>query len=348
MKKSLAFLTGICLALSSGFTSAAIIGGWNVGNPVALDASGLVNGSKNVADLAKKSHALIAPVAKDVSKVLVRGAGGFALSIAVEELLGAVDWVMDPANNQIVYKVPSTEPNAIPTSCQYVYKTSSWTHEGPIYGCSLADVGKSWCSSDLVKPGCFATVRGGNEVLVNWECKSDKVCNGYAGTDSSIGFPSKILNPAYDPNGNKEKTLPLDTVSQKIISNAQSGNTDAQAVTVAAAQDILNEAENDAEKAKPIVQQLEANAIVAGIAPHPNKISHDREDEIRNIKPNDPCDEISQAIKDLEETVTWRKSDLNPNEKGTKKYVGHQKRIKILNDKKDDLKRAYTVWCEGN
>ena len=141
--------------------SATSFGGWNPLGLKPVGASSLLNASKTLGGIATDSHALITPAVKDVTKVLVRGAGGLALSVAVEELLGAVDWVMDPANNQIVYKVPSTEPNAIPTSCQYVYKTSSWTHEGPIYGCSLADVGKSWCSSDLVKPGCFATVRGG-------------------------------------------------------------------------------------------------------------------------------------------------------------------------------------------
>ena len=343
MKKSLAFLTGICLALSSGLASAVTLNGWALTNPVALDASGLVNGSKNVADLAKKSHALIAPVAKDVSKVLVRGAGGLALSVAVEELLGAVDWVMDPANNEIIYS-KTHDASKPPTVCQNYFKATSATPYVVAYGCSIPQVAANYCKERLSKPnvhGCSISNITSESFFVETSCiKWDGSCYGI---DSTI-VPEYRVNPYYDP----KETLPLDTVSQKIISNAQSGNTDAQAVTVAAAQDILNEAENDAEKAKPIVQQLEANAIVAGIAPHPNKISHDREDEIRNMKPNDPCDEISQAIKDLEETVTWRKSDLNPNEKGTKKYVGHQKRIKILNDKKDDLKRAYTVWCEGN
>ena len=342
MKKSLAFLTGICLALSSGLASAVTLNGWALTNPVALDASGLVNGSKNVADLAKKSHALIAPVAKDVSKVLVRGAGGLALSVAVEELLGAVDWVMDPANNQIKYKIPSIDP-LDPTNQYYYVSVYDPETRSPSLQGAIDKAAAHYCKINNYTE-CTGKVIS-QTAVDSWNvefCRSGPV-KGCLNNNAV-----RLANPTYDPTVEKEKTLPLDTVSQKIISNAQSGNTDAQAVTVAAAQDILNEAENDAEKAKPIVQQLEANAIVAGIAPHPNKISHDREDEIRNIKPNDPCDEISQAIKDLEETVTWRKSDLNPNEKGTKKYVGHQKRIKILNDKKDDLKRAYTVWCEGN
>jgi hypothetical protein len=229
MKKSLAFLTGICLALSSGLASAAIIGGWNVGNPVALDASGLVNGSKNVADLAKKSHALIAPVAKDVSKVLVRGAGGLALSVAVEELLGAVDWVMDPENNRIKYQSRTV--------------TGAFKIDGKIFNGSLTEACKIAVEGKEVKKTVFIADQNLYKCYYMIE-------------------PSGLYGTVYivDVINSEEKTLPLDTVSQKIISNAQSGNTDAQAVTVAAAQDILNEAENNAEKAKPIVQQLENNS----------------------------------------------------------------------------------------
>lgn len=325
MKKSLAFLTGICLALSSGLASAAIVGGWNVGNPTPVGAAGLVYAAKNVGGVAKTSNASITPNASQVSKILRGGVAGIALTVAVNELLDGIDWVMDPANNQIKY---------------YIYTgvgaTSGWREankrDDPYHPTSTA--------------AClyYAGIKGYTFGRVNQFSERNAFCY-----NTSNYLYVQLDRTIAEYNGGKEqKNLPLDTVSQTVIDKAEAGNKDAQVATVAAAQEILNEAQNDAEKAKPIVQQLEANAIVAGIAPHPNNISHDREDEIRNMKPNDPCDEISQAIKDLEETVTWRKSDLNPNEKGTKKYVGHQKRIKILNDKKDDLKRAYTVWCEGN
>lgn len=55
-----------------------------------------------------------------------------------------------------------------------------------------------------------------------------------------------IPNPAYDPNAtdeDREKTLPLETVAQKVISNAESGDTNAQVATTAAAADIINDAQ---------------------------------------------------------------------------------------------------------
>ncbi|PWF33675.1 hypothetical protein DBB30_24705, partial [Yersinia pestis] len=72
----------------------------------------------------------------------------------------------------------------------------------------------------------------------------------------------RVANPAYDPAAEEpeEKSIPLETVAQKVISNAQGGDTHAQAATTAAAADIVAEAENDNTKARPIVSQAEANA----------------------------------------------------------------------------------------
>ncbi len=331
MKKSLAFLSGICLALSSGLASAVTLNGWNVGNPTPVGATGLVNATKNVGGVAKVSNASIVPNASQVSKILRGGVAGVALTVAVNELLDGIDWVMDPANNQIRYKKYE------PTTGSYFKIMASFN----AVNCNGYDMPlfNSINEATTHISTCFQAIGWGIP-------KCERITSILYTCSASKGIPIEIR--FYGTQNEIDKTLPLDTVSQKVIDKAETGNTDAQVATVAAAQNILNDAQNDAEKAKPIVLQLEANAIIAGNALYPNKISHDREDEIRQMKPNDPCDEISQAIKDLEETVKWRKSDLNPNDKGTKKYVGHQKRIKILNEKKDDLKRAYTVWCEGN
>ena len=88
---------------------------------------------------------------------------------------------------------------------------------------------------------------------------TDSDCMAY-NNGSLFGSVSvvQVANPAYDPAKEEEKkTLPLETVVQKVISNAESGDTNAQVATTAAAADIINEAENDNVKARPIVQQLE-------------------------------------------------------------------------------------------
>ncbi|WP_327857626.1 hypothetical protein [Acinetobacter guillouiae] len=241
MKKSLAFLTGICLALSSGFISAAIIGGWNVGNPTPVGAAGLVIASKSVGDVAKTSKALITPNASQVSKILRGGVAGVALTVAVNELLDGIDWVMDPANNQIRYKV-------ITDGTVLYYRvfdgSANWINYPDLNSAYDAQFSK-YCTTPASISSPWKLVAGNNIYDQTYKC-------------GSSWFMIRRVDSAGPSQ--TEKTLPLDTASQKVIDKAEAGNTDAQVATVAAAQDILNEAENDAEKAKPIVQQLENNS----------------------------------------------------------------------------------------
>jgi hypothetical protein len=87
---------------------------------------------------------------------------------------------------------------------------------------------------------------------------------------NSNGSQERGKSSYYDSYGRavaetpeEEKTIPLETVAQKVISNAAGGDASAQQAIVAAAQDIINEAETDQTKARPIVNQLEANAETA-------------------------------------------------------------------------------------
>lgn len=224
---------------------AANIGGWTLGNPIAQGASAIVNGTKtaviNGANVIKNSTAKITPPASGVAKVLARGAAGYALSVAVEQLLGSVDWVLDPANNRIKYYEDGV-PDSTTGQAYYL------ENDKKIY---IGSPNSSFC---------------------NQYFKSDAI-NFYSSVSSStVGFcrgPTGgpllwfYVNPTYDPNARDEKYLPLPTVAQKVISNAENGDTQAQVATVAAAQDIINEAETDNTKARPIVNQLEANAETA-------------------------------------------------------------------------------------
>jgi len=235
--------------------SAASFGGWNPLSLKPVGASSLLNASKTLGGITTDSHVLITPAVKDVTKVLVRGAGGLVLSVAVEELLGAVDWVMDPANNQIVYSKPN-DASKPPTICQNYFKAISATPYVVAYGCSIPQVAANYCKERLSKQnvqGCSVSKITSESFFVETSCiKWDGSCYGI---DSTI-VPEYHFNPYYDPKEN----LSLDAVSQKIIDNAESENTDAQAVTLAAAQAILSEAENDATKAKEIEDELERNS----------------------------------------------------------------------------------------
>lgn len=229
----------------------ASIGGWTMSNPIANGASTVYNGTKNVLingkNVVKKGIATVTPTATNVAKVLARGAGGLALSVAVEQLLGAVDWVLDPANNQIRYKEKDSGGTAQPTD--------------------------QYCYTGNASGGCYSTIQAAASVecpFINRGEFTGVISSGaYAQCKNSEGniFNATIgtkLNPAYDPNAQpqdkEEKSIPLDVVAQKVISNAASGDVNAQAATTAAAADIVTEAEKDNTKARPIVNQLESSA----------------------------------------------------------------------------------------
>lgn len=251
----------ICLSLiyTPMFANAANVGGWNLSNAVAQGASTVYDATKNVVingkDFVKDSWVKITPNATQVAKVLARGGAGYALSVAVEQLIGAVDWVLDPANNQIVYSKPDAPPcydvSCLPPSAIQGYVFAGGPFSGEIVtslsaACTKFDQhwqsnGGAWWGSTTAQQNPPACV------------------NASGGAIQTFGV---IVNPNYDPEAQEEeqKTLPLEVVAQKVISNANAGDAAAQVATTAAAADVVAEAEKDEAKARPIANQAEANA----------------------------------------------------------------------------------------
>lgn len=266
MKKLLlTFLSFVLYFNSFSSAYAAGLGGWSLSNPIAQGASTLYQGAKNVMingkNVAKTSTALITPAAADVAKVLRGGAAGYALSIAVEQLLGAVDWVLDPANNQIVYTKPN-DPVVDPANPDPTIK-KFYKYNKVLYKTSTAAC-EAWLATTTAAAwgGKMPTVKGND----SGQCQLYGGGYNYNGNVGAIVQP--VENTAYDPaaekpdEDDKPKTLPLDVVAQQVISNA-AGDSAAQEATTAAAADIVSEAEKDAVKARPIVNQLEANSKTA-------------------------------------------------------------------------------------
>lgn len=233
-------------------TQAAGFGAWTITNTVAQGASTILTGSKEVIlNGAKKiatGTAKITPTAAQVSKVLARGAAGYALSVAVQQLLGAVDWVLDPANNRIEYTDPLNVSNPKTLKQVWEFYSSGWyttNTNNPNTACSIfgSKLGKTVSSFEYTSSS-RTSVR----------CRF---------SDSTSGIILLTNNPIYDPSAVEDKkTFPLDVLAQKVIDNAESStNNDhkvgSQVATTAAAADIVAEAETDNVKARPIVQQLE-------------------------------------------------------------------------------------------
>lgn len=237
-------------------TYAGSIGGWSLGSPVASGASAIVNGTKEIilngASKIAKGTAKITPNPSQVAKVLARGAAGYALSVAVEQLLGAVDWVLDPANNQIVYTKPSDLPAP---NDQFLW---IWAGCSSYQACTVEGIIASTPSGACQK---WADAR--QPLTVSRTISMSEVQARCIFSDNTQQDVKRVANPAYDPEAeDQKKTLPLETVAQQVISNAAGGDVSAQQAITAAAQDVINEAENDSAKAAPIVQQLEASKAI--------------------------------------------------------------------------------------
>ncbi len=232
----------------------ASFGQWVINGYASEGASTVVNASRTIGGVATESKALITPNVSQVSKILRAGLGGAALTFAVNELLDGIDWVMDPANNQIRYKVPDISQSTIPQ----VYAIAS------MYPFDLKKGGKYEYAYSITPQGACNFALLTYPQLSSYEVRFVEL-DGYAGGCFHVGagltqHVYRLDNPNFGDSVDTEKTLPLDVVSQKVIDNAQSGNTDAQAVTFATAQAIVSEAENDATKAKEIEDEFERNA----------------------------------------------------------------------------------------
>lgn len=239
LKKVIVFLTSLLLILNSTLTNAATIGAWNVSNPMAVGASILYDGSKG----AVKSSVLITPNASQVAKVLRGGIAGYALTLAVEQLLGAVDWVLDPANNRIIYKYNENSPDLKVFFRDPINPSNTDKLTGSEACASLQKYHTTY--------GVWTKVHSMNVTKDSSHYYCSFVVDVKDGR-TNVSSYSVLFRSLVD------ETLSLETVAQKVIENAESDNLDAQFAVLAAANNILSEAEQD--DAKAIEDELENNA----------------------------------------------------------------------------------------
>lgn len=245
-------------------TNAGTIGGWTYSNPISKGASAVISATKNVVingkDFIKTGSATITPTAAQVAKTFGKTAGALALSVAIEQILGTVDWVLDPENNQIRYKDPDafnscTATNSCGVTDYYLFRRTP-------------TVMTYYTSVDAA---CRAVASSFGQTLVSVEKYYDtygRVRGAMCRTKRTDGSPDmwsldSTTNPIYDPNAtdqDRQKTIPLSNLASRVIDNAKTGEPKAQAAIMQAATDILSEAETDSTKARPITNQLEQSA----------------------------------------------------------------------------------------
>lgn len=238
----------------------AAIGGWTLSNPVAVGASAVYDATKTVLingkNVVKNSAVTIAPTAADVAKVLARGGAAYALSVAVEQLLGAVDWVMK--DGSIVY----TQKEPVVVNEGFVYDKVFYSSSSSYCSAHQSSIQSKAVYPKYANPNCSQTTKNGKPYAISSIEGQDK----YGITQ--MVYVAESYYVVVTEEDTEEKSIPLETVAAQVISNAESSTDEnvkvgAQTATMAAAADIVNEAESDETKARPIATELDKAASTA-------------------------------------------------------------------------------------
>ena len=142
------------------------------------------------------------PTAAAVGKELVKGGGALALAYAMSKILDAgIDWVLDPANNRVVYDDP---------------KVSGWvgTYLNVTYY-NAEDFCKAWNANrsspiDPLVPVFFQIT----------PTRAQFRCDSSDGNYATISASPDVQTTT--------KSIPIDTVASSVISNADTGHASSQ------------------------------------------------------------------------------------------------------------------------
>lgn len=198
-------------------------------------ANSTITATKQAGSGALKSVASVTPTAAKVGKHLIKGGGSVALAFAMVELAdGALDWVLDPANNAVKYKPKAGAGNG---------DAGAGAGTGALMYCKWYDE----CNAGVYNYGSAeaagrATCAGYKETFVKIigtppYKDGDWFTVHCARTDGSQDLWSGRVkgNPAYDPNAGTGgvdadgyKSIPIDTVAAKVIANAEAGHAPSQ------------------------------------------------------------------------------------------------------------------------
>ncbi|MBE2173662.1 hypothetical protein IIQ44_17350 [Acinetobacter oleivorans] len=262
------FLLSLFVALAPNFiflqaanATTVAAEGWSVTKRIVNGATTIYDGAKNVVlngkNYTSKGVATITPAATQVSKMIVRTGAVLAVDLAIKTLIGAVDYVMDPANNRVKYYVDPASNSPSPTD-QYM-----WKYESSVTGVN-----------SFRYPGVPASIC--QSVLSLWSGKTpwkyDKVSLSSSSTTSIVCYLSstttsydgnsgvaRVNNPAYDPNAQpnrEEKYLPYDAVASQIISDAAAEKADGKAYVSSVADTALEDEQRQIVPATDVTQQL--------------------------------------------------------------------------------------------
>lgn len=267
-----AFIVSICLILAPALAYATTsVGGWTAVDSFIAGANTTINATKTAATGAMRSAVSVAPVASKVGKVLIRGGGAAALLLAVPQLIGdGVDWVLDPANNSIKYAEFDQDLSGSP----YIW------YNDYVRGITADAACSSWIGSNGYV----------HHSTVNVDATTANCMAVKAGVVVNNMTVTRYSNPDYGSQVTKNKSISIDAVAAKVISNASAGHAPSQEAVKTAALDGFALGEYDSE--------LDAVAV-----PDTSVVNPPVTDPTNPYVPFDPSSIIA-AIKSVMSAVT--------------------------------------------
>lgn len=221
-------------------------GGWNVGSAVAQGATTVYTATKEIGGKLVTSVAKITPTPAQIAKGLSKGLfAGLALSVAQKLIEDGVDFVLDPANNELRYTKKSDAKDKIHPPAYYISGHISLGYF------SSADAA---CASE------FVYYQQKDSDYDHSSMSDDSTCNLYDKLNNVINirhiFYGSFSNDDSKDNDDSKQSIPLTQFASSIIGEANNNNEDAKAITSAVAQSAT--ASNTDDQLVPYTQLTQA------------------------------------------------------------------------------------------
>lgn len=248
-KWQLIFLSCV-LAFAPAYALAnSALNGWTITDRIMDGATRVYNGAKNTvingANVAKSSVARIKPTTDFVRTAITRTGAVLAVDLAIQSLIGGVDYVMDPANNRVIYYQPTdNDPNQ---------SQSGYAEYSDNQLLTFATSKEQACRNILSVRGETSDYSFSH--VENMQCFNIRLRDGSTRPGMYLRL---VANPNYDPNAEpQQRYLPYSAVADELIGQAEGGDTRAGGYVGEA---IDAEVAKGGATAQDVANQFDANA----------------------------------------------------------------------------------------
>ena len=226
IKQYIVFILSIFVVMTSIQSAYASASSWTANSLKYISGHVFVSAIKNNA----KSLVKVAPSASSLGKFLLKGNGAVAVAYAISKALDATDYVLDPANNAIRYKVSDggweyridrKGFDSVEQACKHVWSDQYLSSRG---------------YKKLRLPN--GSNRGKYYYSIRWYDSFSFYCSINVGhLDQNYegdigGFVIDFGGSKYGKGEVEERSISADVAASMVIDNAKSGHTQSQQAVV--------------------------------------------------------------------------------------------------------------------